>query len=397
MLKKIAFWSFFSVFSVSCIAWLAVLVMDAAQSESIRWGAKKNRAERARKATGPIVIGVAGGWKKGYQPLLNGVNMARDEINRQGGLLNRPISVIPMDDEMSVVTGMRVAQEFSDNQNMVAVIAHPNSKVSLSTAVIYEYYGLLMLSPLSTNPALTRQGRSLIFRNIPSDDADGVTLAEYAAEQGYQRVAIYYLRDDYSRGLANIFERRCYELGISIVDRLPYESTYKPIDYSGDFNLWKRQFKFDAVMLAGFLPQAADVIKTMRKAGITVPILSGGSLDNNELITRAGEDAENLIVVSTFDAQAANEKVASFVSNYQQKFNQLPNRNAAQGYDALYLLAHVIKTTGSTVPTEMADTLHSVTDWVGVTGPHTFDADGDVHGKPMILKKVQNGQFQILR
>jgi branched-chain amino acid transport system substrate-binding protein len=288
---------------------------------------------------------------------------------------------------------MQVAQEFADNLNMVAVIGHPTSTVSLATAVIYEYYGLLMLSPLASNPALTLQNRRLVFRNIPTDEADGVALAEHAARQGYRRVAIYYLQDDYSRGLANIFERRCYELGITIVDRLPYESIYQESDLAADFDLWQRQFQFDAILLAGLLPQAGEIIPLIRRSGITVPILSGGSLNNEQLLKVAGEAAEGVVVVSTFDPTAHQAEVADFIKAYDAKYGTVPDRNAAQGYDALHLLAHAIREGGSTVPETMAATLRTVADWPGVTGPHTFDDKGDVIGKPMVIMAVRDGSF----
>ncbi len=397
MLRKITLWALFGIFAVGCITWLCFLVLNAAKSESIRWGAKKIRAEQAELAKGPIVIGVAGGWSSSYLSLLNGINLALEEINSKGGALGRPLEIVLRDDEMTVATGMQIAQEFADNLDMVAVIGHPNSKVSLSTAVIYEYYGLLMLSPLASSPALTRQGRRLVFRNIPTDEADGVILAEYAAKQGYKRVAIYYQQDSYSRGLANIFERRCYELGLSIVDRLPYEFTYKTSDFSTDFELWKRQFDFDAILLAGLLPQAGEIIPLIRRSGITAPILSGGSLDNERLIQQAGDAAEGLVVVSTFDPTAQGEKVAAFVKAYEKRFGSLPNRNAAQGYDALNLLAHVIKEGGSTAPEKMAAILRKTRDWQGVTGAHTFDDNGDVQGKPMVVKIVRGGVFQVIQ
>ena len=396
MIRKVIVWTLFSLFSVLCITWLTILVVHASNYESIRWGAKKIRAELAQKARGPIYIGLTGALNGDEKALLNAVMMAQDEINKRGGVLGRPIEIIPKDDQTDVTAGMRVAQEFADRLDVVAVIGHTTSMVSLSTAVIYEYYGVLMLSPTSTNPALTRQGRRLVFRNIPTDEADGITLANYAAAQGYKRVAIYYLQDDYSRGLSNIFENRCYDLNLSIVDRLSYESTYKETDFATDFNLWKRQFEFDAILLAGFLPQAGEVIKQIRKAGINVPVLCGNSMDDQLLLHNYGKAADNTVVVSSFDAGSSRQEVQQFLKMYTARFGIIPDLNAAQGYDALNLLAFVIKECGSTIPRKMADKLRTVRNWQGVTGPHTFNEQGDVIGKPMVLKIVKDGKFEVI-
>ncbi|MBW4055848.1 MAG: ABC transporter substrate-binding protein [Proteobacteria bacterium] len=396
MIRKWILWSLFAIFAVFCIVWLTMLVVSAVKNDSMRRGVKELRTERAAKSTGPIYIGAAGGWDSIYKPILDGITMAADEINKSGGVLGRPIIIVPKNDNSSIVTGMKMAQELSENIDVVAVIGHPNSPVSIAVSSIYEYYGLLMLSPLSSNPKLTRLGHKLVFRNIPTDVSVGEQLAQFAARKGYKKVAIYYLQEDYARELANIFEQRSGELGISIVDRLPYDATYKSQNFSNDFSLWKKQFKPDAILLAGLLPQAAECIIQIRKAGFDIPILSGLSLDNETLISSAGRDAENTIVASSFDSDANRPEVAIFKKAYQAKYGVAPNRYAAQGYDATRLLAHVMQKGGSTVPAKMAETLRSIKDWQGVTGSHTFNKLGDVEGKPLLMKVVKNGRFQVI-
>lgn len=396
MVSRIAVWSIFIVFSVGCILWLTLLVLDATREESFRRGAKKMRAKKAAEAHGPIYIGAAGHWDAINQPILDGINLAADELNRKGGVLGRQIKIVPKDDNLSIVTGMKVAQELANNIDVVAVIGHPDSAVSLSTSTIYEYYGVLMLSPLSTIPKLTRLGRTFVFRNIPTDNAVGEKLAELAFSRGYKRIAIYYYEGDYARELANIFAKKAEEKGITIVDRINYDSTYQDTDFANDFKRWSKYSKLDAILLSGILPQAAECLVQMRKEGLDMPVLSG-SLDNDALIKIAGKAAENTIVVSTFVPEAGGAGSSAFVKSYQAKYGSLPNRYAAQGYDALNLLGYVIQKGGTTVPAEMAEILRSVKDWNGVTGSHTFDTHGDVIGKPLLLKIVKDGSFHVMQ
>jgi branched-chain amino acid transport system substrate-binding protein len=396
MIRKWIMWTLFAIFSTICIVWLTMLVVNAVRSESLRRGARELRATRAAKSTGPILIGAAGDWNSIYGQILQGIDLAAEEINRGGGVLGRQIRIVAKDDNASIVTGIKVAQELSDNIDLVAVIGHPNSPVSIAASTIYEYYGLLMLSPISSTPKLTRQGHKLVFRNIPTDLDVGEHLAEFASRKGYRRIAIYYHQEDYARELANIFEKRAEELGIEIVDRLHYDYTYKAADFLNDFSLWKKQFKLDAMLLAGRLPLAADCIPEIRKAGLDIPILSGMSLDNETLFKRAGDAAENTIVASSFDPDDKRPEAIAFNRVFRAKYGVVPNRYAAQGYDAVRLLAYVIQKGGSTVPAKMAETLRAVRNWQGVTGPHTFDKYGDVSGKPLMMKVVRNGRFQLL-
>ena len=48
-------------------------------------------------------------------------------------------------------------------------------------------------------------------------------LPTYAAGKGYKHIVIFYTDDEYGRGLANSFEDKASEQGISVVDRLTYE------------------------------------------------------------------------------------------------------------------------------------------------------------------------------
>jgi branched-chain amino acid transport system substrate-binding protein len=66
---------------------------------------------------------------------------------------------------------------------------------------------------------------------------------------------------------------------------------------------------------------------------------------------------------------------------------------SAQVYDAIHLLADAMQKAGTTVPAQVAEALRQTRDWSGVTGLHSFDAAGDVSGKPIVLMKMEAGQF----
>ena len=111
------------------------------------------RAERAAQAEGDLVIGVAWPWEARTVGLYaEGLDMAVEEVNADGGVLGRPIRLVRGDDGESVDGGRLVAQRFADDPDVVAVIGHLNSHVTIPAADIYERGGLLMLTPASTAP-----------------------------------------------------------------------------------------------------------------------------------------------------------------------------------------------------------------------------------------------------
>ena len=155
----------------------------------------KQRAEQADEVKGDILVGAVAPWSGIDTMLWEGIAMAVDEINEAGGLLGRKIKLIKRDDESSVEKGVLIAQEFGETSGIVAVVGHYESFVTIPASVVYQYYGILMLSTVDTDPDLTDQGFSLVFRTTPDDTVYGNRLADFCLEKNYDRFVLYLHRD----------------------------------------------------------------------------------------------------------------------------------------------------------------------------------------------------------
>ena len=368
---------------------VTVLIAGCSGSRDIA----QQRAEKAKKANSDIVIGVVWPFASKNEMFKEGVQMAVNEVNEAGGVLGRKLSLIEKDDESSVTKGMAIAQSFAENMDMIAVIGHRSSYISLPVAAIYENAGLLMLTPSSTAPKITQLGYKRVFRNIPSDEEIGKQMAGYAAGKGYKRIVIFYTDDEYGRGLANSFEDKATEQGISVVDRLTYWGDDK--EFALIIDKWKL-LGVDAIFVADVMPRGANFISKLRQAGITVPVLGGDGLDSSDLWKLAGEASEGVVVASIFNPLNTRPEVQWFIQNYQKKHGSLPTNWAAQGYDSVKLLAEAMKKANSTEPDRIAAVLHKVGDWPGVSGLHTFNEKGDVAGNLIVKKIMHNGNFEYL-
>jgi len=154
----------------------------------------KERAKRADKQKGNIIIGAVAPWKKvTNKGNLNwyGIEMALDEVNKNGGIMGRKVKILKKDDEASVNKGIDIAQEYSDNLDITTVIGHAYSFISIPASVIYEFNGVIMISPAASSPKLTQRNFKYVFRVIPNDNDMGAQLAEYAYKAGYKKMMIY--------------------------------------------------------------------------------------------------------------------------------------------------------------------------------------------------------------
>lgn len=262
-----------------------------------------------------------------------------------------------------------------------------------SGAALYEEAGILLLVPGATSPSITEQGHRLVFRTIPNDQDAGRQLGNFVSTQGFRRIGLCYVDDEYGNALIKIFEGNKIGSG-QIVERLPY-TPGKQIDFSGTLEGWGG-LNLDVIILVATMPQGAHFIAQARALGLDMPIIGADGLDSAELWQIAGQAAEGVIIFSVFHPGASRTAVRTFVKDFKARFNQTPDVWAALGYDTVQLLAHAVQETGNTAPRQLAGTLRRLQNWSGVTGPMAFSASGDLKYKPIVRKVVRDGRLDFL-
>jgi len=309
----------------------------------------------------------------------------------------RSLRILRADDHESVTDGRLVAQRFSNNLDMVAVIGHLNSHVSIPAATIYEGAGLLMMTPGSTNPRLTESGYRYVFQSVNSDREVGLQMAQHARSSSYRRIIICYVGNEYGLGLANAFEQEATRADVEVVDRQSYDPaiTASPKSFESMLDNWE-DLEYDAIFLAGMPPHAGHFIRQARSMGVTVPVFGGDALDTDAFIEAAGPDADGVVAASIFHPDNPRAEVQGFRAAFEKVYRETPDSWAARGYEVTTLLAAGMKEAGSVVPSDVAAALRSHPSWKSITGSFSFDGNGAVVGKPFVTAMVQNGRFTFL-
>ena len=379
-------------FSASAAALLALALFTSACGPA---DTASLRIERASQPEGDLVVGVAWPWTARTAGLYTeGLDMAVEEINAEGGVLGRPLRLVKEDDLESVDGGRLVAQRFADDPDVVAVIGHLNSHVSIPAADIYERGGLLMLTPASTAPELTRRGHHRIFRSVHDDEDVGRQMVGLAAENGWRSVYVVYVRTAYGEGLATAFEAAATDSRVDVVGREAYGADGSGLDaLVEDIRQTRGARGVDAVFLAGVPPEAGEVIAALRRGGVSAPIFGGDALDTIELVESAGDAAEGVYVASVFHPDDPRPESQAFRQAFEARYGQAPDSWAARGYEAVRVLAQAMETAGTAAPDAVAAALRE-SGAAGITGPFGFDSKGDVVGKRLVTAVVRSGRFE---
>lgn len=353
----------------------------------------EKRLELSRQNDGNIEIAImqTPGETSGY---LNGVMLAVEEINqRPDKLLGRSLKIHLEQEGETFEDTKSTIRKVVANPKITAVLGHRRSSIAIPASVIYERSQVIFITPFATAKSLTGHGFKYVFRMVPDNSVMADQLASVAQTLGYKNIVTLYSRDELSREVAFLFEDIAIKQGISITKSTSFsekDTNYRPI--ISQFN----SEPFDAVFIASSADAAALMASQLREMGIHKPILGSDSL-NKELYTeKASNSARNTIIPSIYHPDQENPISKHFTQTYKKRYEEEPDHNAAQGYDSVMLLATAIERAGSTLPPLLSTTLHYMPAWIGVTGIHAFDEDGELQGKKYFFKVWQKQAWQDL-
>ena len=360
----------------------------------------EERAHRANNSRSDqkILVGAVAPWQDLRKKSMyrKGLELALQKVN-QHKVLGREIELIWKDDHGSLKKSREIAQELAENPDIVAVIGHYYSGPTLSVSLMYEHYGLLMITGIASSTEITnRQGLDLVFQNIPTNRKMAMQLAKFCHNKNYRRMIIYNVNTSYGRDLATAFENRSHHLGIEILDQRSFPPGASTVQFKEHIKRWKEYYNFDALFLPALTPEGPKFIEQCKKMDLDVPIISADGLDTPELWEIGGNYTEGTIVGSIFHPGEPRKKAQDFVQDFRDQFGKQPDTWAAQGYDTLNVLAHAMRLAGTTIPSKVAENLRKMEKYNGVTGKFNFGKRGQQLANNIVLQKVQDQQFTYL-
>ncbi|MEM7184181.1 MAG: ABC transporter substrate-binding protein [Spirochaetota bacterium] len=368
-----------------------VLVIFFSTCDYYTYSSKK-RAELASSGENDIHIAIVDSSNFQGQFLL-GVKLALKELNLHKSL-PKPIRASYLDDGGSIEEGRKIARDLSSEYETIAVIGHQDSNIAIASSIIYEASGLLFISPRGMQSELIKSENNFTFRNFPSDREITQESAQFAIRNKYQKMVIVYDRDNTTKRYAELFQKYATDVGVKIVSVKSYSSWEK--DYRKLISEILQGKELDAILLSGTLPSAGEFIKQARNIGIAVPILTGPFLDTAKLWKFIGEKPKEIIVPTPFNPDLPGNQTRSFVKKFRQAYDSTPDTAAAQGYDAVNLLATSIQKSQSYVPIVLSKTIGFLQNWEGVTGLYSFQTNGSLRRKPVYFKAIDGDKFRFL-
>jgi branched-chain amino acid transport system substrate-binding protein len=365
-------------------AWISV-VIAAVIVVIVVWVAKRRSNTNDSTVKIGAILPLTGSAAQWGGPARDAALMAVEEVNAKGGIKGKKISLEIEDDKCDPTTGISAAQKLFASGALVAVNGAVCSSVTLAVAPVAESNKIVLISPASTSPLLTKAG-DYIFRVIPTDALRGKVFAEYVYSQGHRNVSLLYINNDGGLGNKESFAENFQRLGGKIASVDAYAQDTR--DVRAQLTKIKQQ-KPDALVIVSYPDDTPLVMRQAQELAVGVPMFfQTEALDDPAVIQKAGNAAEGATYI--LPAKPEGASASDFTSKYKQKYEREPETFSAESYDVIKLVASILETAPDISSEALKVGLYKTQNYSGASGTISFDQNGDVI-KPMAIKKISNG------
>ena len=335
-----------------------------------------------------VVVGVCWPFSVNQDGMADGLQLALDEIKTRNLAGGYTIRLVMRDDAFDWQKEKRIATEFANTPDMSAVIGYYDDAPAVRASSIFESSRLLHLIAGANNTAMTLHGFQYIIRTILPSDKIAQSLARMTVSRGYHRVAVLWEEDAYGEDLA-------YQYGVYLDNtntQIVYQWSYSR--ERADFRLPVNELKgidADVIFFSGIEPWAGDFLHNARGVGLSTPII-GAFSDTPEMRKRAGQSLEGVMYFDIYNMLSQSPGNQAFVRAFRARYGKDPDAWAAQGYDALHILAKAVKFTKSRNPLDLSYAIRYMDAWEGANGRYKFDGTGELADKPIFLEMFKSGK-----
>ena len=310
---------------------------------------------------------------------LSGLKLAVDQVNKAGGVNGKQLVVVESDNKSEPAESGNSVTKLITQDKVVAVVGPATSGCVFAATPVVTSNKVPLIAPCATAPAITvdnGQVKEFIFRACFIDPFQGRVMAEFAEKTlGVKNVAILHdASSDYSKGLAEVFEKTLNEKGGKVVAKEAFLS--KDIDFKAALTKIKAANP-EAIYIPGYYEEVAKIIKQTREIGLNVPLIGCDGWDSPKLVEIAGPEAlNNTYFSSAFSVQDQTESVQKFIADYKAMYQKDPDIFCMQGYNAGLVLADALKRAGDGADgTKLAAAIAATKDLPVASGKLTYDKD----------------------
>ena len=334
-----------------------------------------------------------------------GAHVAGDIRNDDGGIKGHLIEWDDQDDQCSAEGGTTAARALVADPQIAAIIGTSCSGAGIPAAQITSEAGVLMVSPSNTAPSLTHPDTHEPFyaRTAHNDTVQGAAMAQFACEElGVTTAATLHDGSPYAEQLQQVFADQFVEQcgGEIVYQGAVGDEEVNFGDVLDDIAASGAEFVYYPIFTAG----GAAMTQQAREKGLEADLAGADGMQSQNFLEAAGAAADG-VYTSGPDLAFSNAFYQdTFLPAYYElcSCEQTLSVFHAHAFDAATLVLDAIDAVSIEgddgtlyIPrTALRDEFFGTTDFEGVTGTLTCDANGDCADPKISVSLIGDGAYE---
>lgn len=356
-------------------------------------------------------ISITGKYSQEGKNAMDGYNLAVKAINDTGGVevdgKSYKLKVQYYDDESTPARTAQLLERLIRQDGVKFVLGPYASGPTKAAAPITEKHKIPMVEAEGASRSLFTQGYEYLFAVLSTSEqylASAIDLAAEVAKKngkdpGDVRIAMAFENDPFSLDVRAgvVADAKKHGMDIVIDDKLPRDLS----DMTATLTKVKA-LKPDLLVVSGHTKGATTAARQISEMGIDVPLVAMTHCESADLINKFGKSAEGILCPTQWaETLTYRDKLFGSAADYDRLFRKtypeyetVPYQ-AAQASAAVQVWKDAFERAQSFDTEKLRDAL-AATDMMTFYGRIDFGPAGNNVAKPMVLRQIQGGEFNVV-
>ncbi len=341
----------------------------------------------------------------------NGYDLAVKRINEMGGVKvggkSYKLAVQYYDDESTPARTAQLLERLIKQDGVQYILGPYSSATTIAAAPVTEKYKVPMVEAEGASRALFNKGYRYLFAVLSTSEqylASAVSLAAEIAEKNGKkpsdvRVALVFENDAFSQDVrAGVLEdMKKYGMQTVIDDKMPPDLS----DISATLTKVKA-VKPDLLVISGHNKGAVTAARQIKELQVDVPMIAMTHCEGAKIVQQFGAASDGYLCPTQWaETLSYSDKYFGSAADYDKLFKatfegytNVPYQ-AAQASAAVLVWKDAFERANSFDVEKVRDAI-AATDMMTFYGAIKFAPEGNNIAKPMVLRQIQNGEYNVV-
>ena len=360
--------------------------------------AQAHSLRSTRAAKDPIYVGqileLTGASAYPFGPgraLEQGAQLGLQQINAHGGINGRPLKLVLVDNH-STPTGTIAAFKQLARSGRITAILGPNLNTEVMAIMPSVRRAGVPTMAAGTTISMTQQGDPWVFRIQPSNVYLYRVLATFAVSTLHlSKVALVHTSDRPARESADMLRADLKGLGVTPVTEQSF--TTGTSDLAAQVLAIKKSGATGLLSIIPLPPDNVLLARQLRQVGVHLTWIGHPALSTPGVL-QAGSLFYGTYAATPY-APGQSTEAAAFDRISRARFHEAGNFASAYCYDALQILARVMRKAG-TNPQAIRRGILAIRGYRGALGTYNFESNGDGLHQYTVVQNVQ-GRLRVVK